>query len=249
MSKDSFFIGWGETPKIDRRFFLGAGVGLLAGTAGIAAGLSATQNPGGPGTWDLSAVREYRGVATAEPYAMLRTTDIDGTPRTALLGCEGKCGVSARIGALDGKPVIVKGTPIRRGAHTMIAVIDGPDWITEDQGGPSADLDFASASPVQDLTLRGEILDTKCWFGAMQPARGKSHKSCASLCIRGGIPPAFYVEDVHKQSSLLIMTDGGAGFGHAILEFVADPVEISGTLLSQGDLLLLDTSVAQIRRL
>ena len=99
-----------------------------------------------------------------------------------------------------------------------------------------------------DIKLRGEILDTKCWFGAMSPNQGKVHKACASLCISGGIPPGFYVTDIRKQSALMIMTDRGIGFGKDILEYVADPVEIQGTVKRQGDLLLLDTSVAQIQR-
>ena len=47
MSKDDFFIGWAETPKIDRRFFFGAGLGLVAGTAATAAGIAALQRPVG----------------------------------------------------------------------------------------------------------------------------------------------------------------------------------------------------------
>lgn len=97
--------------------------------------------------------------------------------------------------------------------------------------------------------MRGQILDTKCWFGAMKPASGKAHKACASLCIRGGIPPAFYVQDMRKQKALMILTDQGDSFGTDILEYVADPVEITGTLRQQGDLVFYDTSAAGIKRI
>lgn len=247
MSKDDFFIGWAETPKVDRRFFLGAGMAGLAGTAAIAGTVAALQKPAGPGTWAMGEVREWRGIATAEPYPMLRTTDIDGTPRTALLGCQGKCGVSMRIGAHQGTPVVVKGSLIQRGAHAMIAVIDGMDWIAEDPKGNVEGLNFPMAVPVANVTLRGEILDTKCWFGAMRPSEGKVHKSCASLCIRSGIPPAFYVKDIREQKALMIMTDGGAAFGHEVLEFVADPVEVLGSVSRVADLLFLETT--EIRRI
>ena len=80
MSKDDFFIGWAETPKVDRRFFFGAGLGLLAGTAATAGGVAALQNPVGKGTWNMGEIREWRGIATTEPYAMLRTLDLDGPP-------------------------------------------------------------------------------------------------------------------------------------------------------------------------
>ena len=51
----------------------------------------------------------------------------------------------------------------------MIAVIDGLDWIREDEGGDIGNLAFPTPEPVMQVSLNGEILDTKCWFGAMRP--------------------------------------------------------------------------------
>lgn len=250
MSKDDFFIGWADTPPIDRRFFLGAGAALMAGTGAVAAMTASLQNRPGKGTWNMAEIREFRGIATAEPYALLRTKDISGTPQTVLLGCQGKCGVSAKIGALAGQPVIVRGSLIQRASHAMIAVVDGIDWIAPDpEGGADDGLAFPASEPLGAVSLSGEILDSKCWFGAMRPSEGKVHKSCASLCIRGGLPPAFYVKDIARQTALLILTDEGLGFGHDILEFVADALHITGALRRQGDLIFIDTSVAHFRRL
>ncbi len=250
MSQNDFFIGWAETPKRDRRFFLAMGLTLLAGTGGLALTLATGQNRPGRGGWDMADVREFRGVATAEPYAMLRTADVDGSAKTVLLGCQGKCGVSARIGALSGQQVVIKGSLIQRGPHAMIAVVDGMDWIRPgDDTRPDAGLSFPAPASLGNVRLKGEILDSKCWFGAMRPSEGKVHKSCASLCIRGGIPPAFYVKDIRNQKALMILTDGGQGFGHDLLEFVADPVEISGMLTQQGNILSLSTSTGAIRRI
>lgn len=249
MSDPDFFIGWDKTPKLDRRFFLGAGVALMAGTAALGVGIAHYQNRPGPGRWAMGDIREWRGIATAEPYAMLRTLDLDGTPRTALLGCQGKCGVAARIGSLAGKPVIVKGSLIQRGPHAMIAVVDGMDWIVEDTDGAVGELAFPAPDPLMEVSLKGEILDSKCWFGAMSPSQGKVHKSCAALCIRGGIPPAFYVKDRVDQEALMILTSSGAGHGHDLLEYVADPVSISGQLQRSGDIFLFDAPVGAIRRL
>ncbi len=250
MSKNDFFIGWSDdTPKADRRFFIGAGLGLLTATAALAGGVAFRQNRPGKGTWNQGDVREWRGTVTAEPYSMIRTADLDGRPRTALLSCLGKCGVSARIGALSGKSVIIKGSLIQRGTHAMIAVVDGMDWIREDPEPTSTNLTFPEIEPLGQVTLRGEILDTKCWFGAMRPSEGKVHKECASLCIRSGLPPAFYVTDRQSQKRLMIMTDHGLGHSKALLPFVADPVEITATAQKWGDLLLLDGPVSGIRRL
>ncbi len=249
MSDDDFFIGWAETPQIDRRFMMAAGLSVITGTAAVGIGVAARQRPVGPGTWNMGEIREWRGIATAEPYGMLRTLDLDGTERTALLACQGKCGVSAKIGALAGKPVIVKGSLIQRGPHAMIAVVDGLDWIREDPTGSVGGLAFPEPEDLMQVTLNGEILDTKCWFGAMRPAQGKTHKSCASLCIRGGLPPAFYVRDIKDQTALMIMTTGGYGHSKDLLPYVADPVTITGQVRRLGDLFLLDAPVSAITRL
>ena len=248
MKDDDFFIGWAETPKVDRRYFVRTGVGLMAATTIVAGSIAAFQRSAGPGKHDLH-VHEWRGIVTADPYAMLRMYDEDGAQRTVLLSCQGKCGVSAKIGNLAGKPVVVKGSLIKRGRHKMIAVIDGVDWIREDRDAEVGDLTFPTLEPIMDISLNGEVLDTKCWFGTMRPSNGKVHKSCASLCIRGGIPPAFYVKDPRDQSALMIMTSGGGAYSADILPFVADPVAITGKIQRYGDLLFLDAPVSAIRRL
>ena len=55
------------------------------------------------------------------------------------------------------------------------------------------------------VELTGEIVDSKCFLGVMVPGSGKTHKDCASLCLRGGIPPALYVQDRAGHSSLLLL--------------------------------------------
>ena len=251
LDDDGFFIGWGDPPEADRRFFLRAGVGLLAGTALLGGGLAALQRPPGPGTWDPDAVREWRGSVSAAPYAMLRTHDLGpGAPRTALLSCLGKCGVAAQIDALAGEPVVVTGSLIQRGRHAMIAVDEVGPWIRRDAG---AIRDPSLALPVPerlgDIELLGEILDSKCWFGAMRPSQGKPHKACASLCIRGGIPPAFFARDADGRGALMLMRDGDQAYGPALLSLVADPVRLRGRAYRQGDLLVVDAPLSGIQRL
>ncbi|MEM9225288.1 MAG: hypothetical protein AAGA24_02160 [Pseudomonadota bacterium] len=249
MSKDNFFIGWADTPKPDRRFFMGAGLGLMGGTLAGAGLLAAGQNAPGNGSWNMGEIKEWRGYATAEPYGTLRLGGPDDAPDFALLGCQGKCGVSARIGALEGVPVVVKGSLIQRGPYKMIAVVDGMDWIRADEDTPAVNMPFPALETLGEVSLKGEILDSKCWFGAMAPNAGKVHKSCAALCIRGGIPPAFYVKDRRDQKALMIMTDGGLAHRHDILPYVADPVVLTGKLQRMGALLFLDAPVSALTRL
>jgi hypothetical protein len=245
-----FFIGWADTPPADRRFFLRAGLGLLGTTAALGAGLGALQRAPGRGTWNPDAVREWRGVVTAEPYAMLRTTDLGPLPRTALLSCLGKCGVAARIGSLAGRAVVVTGSLVERDGHAMIAVDEVGDWIRPDTSpAPDPRLRFPEPEPLGEFDLAGEILDSKCWFGAMRPADGKTHKACASLCIRGGIPPALFAPGPQRLGALLIMASGGRAYGPGLLGLVADPVRVRGRVYRQGDLLWIDAPLESIQRL
>jgi hypothetical protein len=248
-SDEPFFIGWADTPDADRRFFLRAGLGLTTAAAALGVGFAALQEPPGPGTWDADAVREWRGIASAEPYAMLRTNDLGTGPRTALLSCLGKCGVAARLGALARQPVVVTGSLIQRGQHAMIAVDEVGDWIRADPAAPpDPSLHWPKAEPVGAIELTGEILDSKCWFGAMRPASGKVHKACASLCIRGGIAPAFFARGPGEQSALMIMTSAGRAYGTELLSLVGEPVRLRGQVFRRGDLLMLDADLAAIRR-
>jgi hypothetical protein len=99
------------------------------------------------------------------------------------------------------------------------------------------------------VTLRGEIIDPKCFLGAMRPGGGKTHKACAMLCISGGVPPMLVTRDAARNETfyLLVTEDGGAA-NERVLEFVGDPVEVSGRLERQGDLLLLRVASDGVRR-
>jgi hypothetical protein len=245
-----FFVGYAPTPAADRRFFLRAGLALMAGTAGLATGFAALQTRPGPGQWDQAALRDWTGVVTGQPYGMLRTLDLDGSPRTALLSCLGKCGVAARLNGLEGQAVRIRGSLIARGGHAMIAVPETEmDWITPLGQPADPALDLPEPEILGEIELAGEILDSKCWFGAMRPSSGKGHKACASLCIRGGLPPALFARDNSGRSALMILTSDGLAHGPDLLPLVADPVRVRGTLKRQGDLLLLDAPVSGMVRL
>ena len=84
--------------------------------------------------------------------------------------------------------------------------------------------------------LVGEIVDTKCYLGAMKPGRGKPHRSCASLCIRGGIPAALLVRTETGERELIHLVDpAGRPLGPELLEWVGQPVEIVGLLRREDD--------------
>ena len=250
-----FFVGWAEKPALRRRSFLAASFGLVTLAGGAAYVLAGAQQQPGNGSWNPDDERDWAGVLVREPYPMLRTLALDGTPRTAYLVASDKHGIQSRLRDVAEGPVIVRGSLIARDKNAMIAVADGDGWLRAAEASLSpSDAPKLTSWAEEDLgavSFAGEILDSKCWFGAMQPGQGKPHKSCASLCIRGGLPAVFCPSGLcgSGASIPLLTTADGQAHGMEILPLVADPVLVSGRLVRIGDVTQLRVSLSDIKRL
>lgn len=234
---DDFFIGWAEdNPKADRRAFLSLALLGTLGAAGAAFGLAHAQNPPGPGAWDQAEVRNWTGLIAADPYPTLRTLDFDGTPRTLLLGSQGKCGVRERASQYAGGAVTVRASPVVRGREAYLALVDGAEWVHP--AARALDPRLAPPPPVDEgpVVLDGEILDAKCWLGAMRPGHGKTHKACAALCIRSGAPPLFFTEGRADMHHLLLVDSRGGPAVEVAARHAGEPVTVSGRIVRLGDL-------------
>ncbi len=247
--KDPMFIGWSkEVPRTDRRFLLAASLGLVTTAGGVGALMGMAHESAAGGRWEGEA-RDWTGLVLDAPYPMLRTRDIDGTPRTAFLVTTGKTAVRLPPG-LPGQFVRVRASLIARDRHAMLAVADGEDWIAASHAAPEGLSDWPE-SDGQPVMLSGEILDAKCWFGAMRPGFGRTHKACAALCARGGLPLAFCTGDVCAEGgeAPLLLDASGRAHGREILPLVADPVLVRGRVVQVGDVSQLRADIASIRRL
>ncbi len=249
---DEMFVGWAPAPKVDRRFLLGALPLGLAGTGGAAWLIASELDDPGAGAWLTGAAHKIAGALITDPYPMLRFADptMPGGVRTVLIVAQGKCTSALRLDDQRGHPVTARGVLIQRKGRQMLEVppfLD--DWLLPSK----MELTSAVVSPqVKSLgvaRLTGAIMDTKCFFGVMRPGRGKTHKACASLCIRGGIPPSLWVRTKDGAESVLLMTtaDGGP-MPMDILPLVADPVEAEGEIIQVGDLLQFRADVDAYRR-
>ena len=79
----------------------------------------------------------------------------------------------------------------------------------------------------------------------MVPGAGNTHKECASLCLRGGIPPALHVQDRNGHSSLLLLTGPlGEPIGPAALRAAGEAVSIRGLIERRGNWLVVRTDPA-----
>src|SRR6266852_5770635 len=233
---EEFYVGY--VPKapavLAKRVTRIATVLVLAGLAAGAV-LIFDQPPFAASKFEYGEYREYSGVIEEWPYPMLRTSDA-----AFLLVAPGKHGLAGSVRGFQGKSIRLKGSLIERGSDRMLEVVPGSMTETslvrvQSTTGP---VDLGS------VTLRGEIVDSKCYLGVMNPGNGKVHRDCAVRCISGGIPPAFVVKDSSGVSKLLMLSNA-----QRLAEFVSEPVQISGRFLRSGGMLTLEADPGSIRRL
>ncbi len=234
---DDFFVGYLPVPARVRRFCLLTGAGILLGLAACAGFVALRHTDPGTGTWsyrDGLPPSEITGLYRASPYPLLLVPAADGV-RTILLVAEGKhAGPVAP--ALDHQFLRARGTFLERDGCALFEVIGDLTALPDSSVHLPPELTSA-ASPA---TFIGQVIDPKCYLGAMKPGGGKVHKACASLCIRGGIPPMLAVMRPDGSEDFILLTDAhGAPVSAQILPFVGEQVRASGILSSIGDLKVL----------
>ena len=235
-----FFVGYLATPPGTARFLRGviAGLGLLAITMALL--LLRGQASFATAAFEYGKVRTFEGTISTHPYPSLGvprpgTTGADRYSRYLLVAA-GKHGADTEVAAFEGKPVRLQGFLIYRGGGTMIEIVPGSIV------GTGAAL--AVEENVKDsgtVTLTGEIVDSKCYLGVMNPGQGKVHRDCAARCLSGGIPPLFIAD--HDGTQLLLVDKHGKALEpDQLREFVAQPLTLSGHLARKGaqNLLMID---------
>ena len=85
----------------------------------------------------------------------------------------------------------------------------------------------------------------------MNPGEGKPHRACAVRCIAGGIPPLLVVEPTGRRrpSRVLLTGPGGRAINAEVLDYVAEPVRVTGELERLDGRLVLEADPAEIERL
>lgn len=239
-----FYVGYLAMPPRLKWIVRGL-VALLFVLLAADAWLIATLQPAaGNGAW-RETPEEYVGTLTRTPYPMLRVNTANGL-KTYLLVSDEKRGAEAALGVTPDGPVKLTGFLIARSGIAMIqlaasdvAVISETPAIEE----PAREVHGSGA-------FEGEIVDSKCWLGVMRPGDGHIHKACASLCIRGGIPPMFVRRGEGAGPAVMLLTqaDGSTVPPDLILPYVGDPVRVSGTIEKRGDLWLLKADLAALTR-
>jgi hypothetical protein len=228
-----FYIGYLPRSPAELGHFIAravAVVGLVCIVVAIT--LVFSQLPFAASSFEYDQYREYEGTLESWPYPILSTKDA-----RFLLAAPGKHGIAEGITDFVGKGVRLKGALIRRDGIQMLELSPGSLHST----GSAPD----SSDAISDLglvILTGEIVDSKCHFGVMNPGNGKVHRDCAARCISGGIPPAFLVRDASGETKTILLTGADRRpLNREVLGFVAEPVQIQGRLIRKGSLYILQT--------
>lgn len=245
--KHEFYIGYqhhappGLAAFMTRRVLIIAVLVLVSGVA-----IAATQNRFAPAVFEFGEVREFEGVIQERPYPQLKVRRPGRNPDLRFLSSYYlvdplKFGAEPYVRGLDGKRVRLSGELLYRENQTMLVL--QPESIREiDSGeGEAATADASvqdtaiearapagAAIPHGRATLTGEIIDSKCYLGAMNPGERKVHRGCAIRCISGGIPPLFVVRTPQGPQHLLLVSPEGKAVNQAVLKYVALPLRITG---------------------
>lgn len=226
-----FYTGYvPKAPTETARFIKKLVAGLAAFSLIVAMTLVLSQMPFARSIFEFGNWRSFEGVVASRPYPML-LVQRPGSDEFSqyLLVAQGKHGADSLVEAFENKYVRLQGQLVYRDGQTMIEI--DPKTITVMKAAESPKLrtaDFGTA------TLTGEIVDSKCYLGVMNPGRGKVHRDCASRCLNGGIPPALLTTT--GEIVLLVNHDGKPFAKDALREFVDEVVVVRGDLIRRGDI-------------
>ena len=236
---NDFYVGYlPKAPTTLARFI--RRIILLLGFIAVAVSIALVmgQMPFAKSAFEYGEARQFEGIIDARPYPELlvaRPGEVGKGEKHSqyLLVAPGKHGADYLVAGFDGKEVRLKGQLIYRENETMIEIEPGSIVPLNSSPAPQARTDDLGA-----VTLTGEIVDSKCYLGVMNPGNGKVHRDCAARCISGGIPPIFVSLD-GDQRFLLVGPDGSAIGRDALRDFVAEPITITGEALQRGESRLL----------
>jgi hypothetical protein len=234
--RDEHFIGWLPMPAGFRRFLGPVGIGLLIALPVVALVAAGAQRPPSSGQWDDTTVT-VEGVLVADPYAMLLVPGEEGD-RTVLLVEEGKFGAADRAREFTGRAVRVTGTRLHREDREMVELAAGPEGVQPLVAEPVWAERLRAIRPniVGPVTLRGEVVDSKCFLGAMRPGNGKTHRACAARCIAGGIPPMLVTTVDGRAEFYLLTTADGRPAADSVIDVVGDSIEVRGVVEEMAEM-------------
>ena len=253
---EEFFIGWEKNvPPLQRRFLYDRLFGIFAFVFSLALLLPFLQRRYAPSFYNYMTKSEFEGVFVSKPVPSLRVarpgTIDNGQEKDSnyLLVNPRKYGFSrGNMDELDGKNIRLKGTLIFNRKQTMIEV----DQKSIEQI-PSNPLEPHEEEKLVNLgryKLTGEIVDSKCYYGVLNPGFGKPHRACAVRSISNGVPPLLLIRSEDGETcELLVLGKDMKMIGKEILDQVGVPVQVVGDVYKWGNKYIIETDPPLIEAL
>src|SRR5437899_6650895 len=244
---NEFYVGYLPKAPVGIARRIRTVVVLLFIVAAIAAMVIArVQSTFAPSVFEYGKVGTFEGTIEATPYPILIVVGPGSAEPKAsqyLLVAEGKHGADSQVAALTGKNVQLRGTKIYRENQTMLEVASGSISLKGDSAKS-----VPSSQELGAFELSGQIVDSKCYLGVMNPGSGKVHRDCAVRCLSGGIPPIFATNELNGSPAILLLTDLDQKLlpKESFLKLVAQPVRIRGKVVKTGEKLYLKTEPSAI---
>lgn len=244
-NENGLYVGYLPTPRRDRRALRLLVPTILWGLCAISALIAANLAPAGDAVWD-SETTTIDGVLISRPYPAVVSLE-SGSQTMTFLVESGKHGARPELQGDSERAITVEGFLLHRDGRRVLELLPGADGVKAPRGARADDF---TSQRLGDATLRGEIVDYKCYLGAMKPGHGLTHRACATLCVSGGIPPTLVTTDAagHRAYYVLRSPDRGA-LNAQVLAVVGVPVEIMGTVVREAGMLYLETSAGMIKPL
>ncbi len=242
MENDDFYIGYNDQQPNSIMKFVKSKVFIIGAIIIVAALIFGfSQNTSNNGSFELGSLTEIEGVLHETPYPILRMNLADNTTKDVLLLGYGKMGAEkgleeiANGTAYQNLKLKVKGTLIYYDGKTLFQLEPNLKEKYEVLGTAKKEQQL-SKTALGSISLTGEVIDPKCYFGVMKPGRGKIHRSCGIRCISGGIPPVFITFNENGESNYFLITDkDGKPANQMVLDYVGKTSVLKGELVQVGD--------------
>lgn len=238
MEKEEFYIGWqGKAPRsFSRQSKLFVFLMILLVVV-VASAYVLNQKGFLSSTTELGSVSEVKGVLYRYPVPMLKVKTADNAFQNLLLCGFGKDDaletldtLASKLGNLEEYEVTLKTSLFYYDGHTIMEVPFSSNKMAtyEKLDNP---LPERRIEEIGEVSLKGQIVDSKCYLGVMKPGFGKIHRSCGVRCVSGGIPALLVTNNGRgEQDYFILIGPNGEMINQDILDRVGFGVEVKGTL-------------------
>lgn len=238
---NEFYIGYEDKPPRALSRLLGrVALGLAAILVVVVGVLAASQSPAEPGNYEFGVEKSFEGILVEGPLPLLQVGTSPGSFTNYLLVGSGKFGLPDFARSHGGQRVQFRGSLIQKGTAVMIEMNNPLSFAVVKT--PSNEM--ASDHEIGQVSLIGELVDTKCYLGVMRPGAGKVHRSCAARCLSGGVPPGLLLRDSAGNSLVVMLSGDGTSKLEIDPQWAARFIRVEGRLLTRGNV-----PVLEVRRL